>query len=160
MSDLTEAPAPQTPGPSFPKPTSGLIGFAIGAAALLLVLVHFWAGPFAPQQDVGVSIGELAGEIRDSAARALSGEAQPAPSTASWDIDRILKLAAAILAGTAIVLGLFAFVRGETWRPATAAIALGATAMVFQVFVWVLVIFLCFVAAMMFLQMLGGMSGG
>ncbi len=155
MANLTE-----TPNPPIQRPTAGLIGFAIGAAALLLVLMHFWAGPLAPQQDVGVSIGELAGEIRDSAARALSGEQQPAAATAPWDIDRILKLVVAILAGTAVVLGLFAFIRGETWRLATGAIALGATAMIFQVFVWVLVIFLCFFAAMMFLQMLGGMSGG
>ncbi len=165
MSYLSSAPEPLipnpgTPGPSYPNPTAGLIGFAIGAAAILLVLVHFWAGPFAPQPDVGVSIGELAGEIRDSAARALSGAEQPSAESAPWDIDRILKLVAAILAGTAIVLGLFAFVRGETWRPAAGAIALGASAMVFQVFVWVVVVFLCFLVAIAFIHMLGGMLSG
>ena len=160
MTNVTEAPNPSDPQSPSPNPTAGLIGFAIGAAAILLVLVHFWAGPFAPQPDVGVSIGELAGEIRDSAARALSGEAQPEPSAATWDIDRILRLVAAILAGTAIVLGLLAFVRRENWRPAAGAVGLGVSAMLFQVFVWFLVIVLCFIFAMLFIQVLGGMLSG
>ena len=68
-----------------PRPTAGLVGFLFGAAALILVLVHFWAGPFAPQQDAAVSIGEIAAEIRNSAVRGLTEATwavhhpQPAP---------------------------------------------------------------------------------
>ncbi|MGC9420775.1 MAG: hypothetical protein ACP5EN_17555, partial [Rhodovulum sp.] len=52
-----------------PRAVLGWLGFATGAAALILTIVVFWAGPFAPQQTAGVSLGELAAEIAKSAAR-------------------------------------------------------------------------------------------
>ena len=155
MTNVTEA-----PNPSSPRPTAGMIGFAIGAAAVLLVLIHFWAGPFAPQQSAGISIGEIAGEIRDSAVRALSGEQQPEPAAAAWDIDRILNLLAAALAGAAIVLGLLALVRRETWRPAAGAIALGVSAVTFQFFIWIIVIAVGLIVLFMVIQNLDVILGG
>lgn len=160
MTNLSEAPNPSHPQPPSPNPTAGLIGFAIGAAAVLLVLVQFWAGPFAPQESAGISIGEIAGEIRDSAARALAGEEQPAPEAAPWDIDRVLNLVAAILAGAAIVLGLFALVRRETWRPAAGAIALGVSAVTFQFFVWIILIVVGLIVVLFIIQNLGTILGG
>ncbi|WP_282609034.1 hypothetical protein [Pelagibius sp. Alg239-R121] len=160
MSNLTE-PLRSTPtDPSGPRPTAGMIGFAIGAAAVLLVLMHFWAGPFAPQQSAGISIGEIAGEIRDSAARALSGEQQPEPTAAPWDIDRVLNLFAAVLAGAAIVLGLLGIVRRETWRPAAGAIALGASAVVFQFFAWIILIVVGLIVFFVIIQNLDGILSG
>jgi len=123
-----------------PRPVAGLAGFVLGAAALLLVLVHFWAGPFAPQQSVGVSLGDLAAEMRESALRGLKGEAQPAPAPLPWDIDRVLEAVAATFAGLAIVSALAGLIRREARRPAAAGIALGAAAVTFQIFTWAVLV--------------------
>ena len=117
-----------------PRPVAGLAGFALGAAALLLVLVQFWAGPFSPQQSAGVSLGELAAEVRDSALREMRGAPQPAPEPVPWDIDRVLSAVAAVLAGLAVVSALYGLIRHEAKRPAVAGMALGASAILFQVF--------------------------
>jgi len=118
------------------RPVLGVIGFGFGAIALLAVLVHFWVGPLAPQQQTGVSIGELAGEIAKSAARKMAGMEQPAPATSPWDMDRYLKLATAVMAGLAAVFGVAGFVCKERTRPAKAALFFAATAITFQLFTW------------------------
>ncbi|MEE4120942.1 MAG: hypothetical protein V2I65_18225 [Paracoccaceae bacterium] len=124
-----------TPDPApRPRPVAGLAGFALGAAALLLVLVQFWAGPFAPQQSAGVSLGELAAELRDSALREMRGAPQPAPEPVPWDIDRVLSAIAALLAGLAVVSALYGLIRHEAKRPAVAGMALGASAILFHLF--------------------------
>ena len=130
MSETAPAPAPA------PSPIAGWFAFALGAASLILVLVHFWSGPFAPQQSTGVSIGELAGEIKDSAIRSLKGEEQPAPVAAPWDIDRVLKAVAAVLTGGAVILGLVSILRHEPYRIGTYGAALGIGAILFQLFTW------------------------
>lgn len=122
------------------RPMAGFIGLALGAAALLIVLVHFWVGPFAPQQRVTVTVGEVAAEIRQAAVRKLKGLPQPKAEAAPWNSDRILKLVAALLAGTAIIAGVVSLVRRETWRPAVGGIALGAGAIAFQVFTWAILV--------------------
>jgi hypothetical protein len=115
-----------------PRPVAGLAGFALGAAALLLVLVQFWAGPFAPQQAAGVSLGELAAEFRDSALREMRGAPQPVPEPVPWDVDRVLSAIAAVLAGLAVVVALYGLIRHEAKRPAVAGIALAASAILFH----------------------------
>ena len=67
-----------------PKAFLGWLGFATGASALILTIVIFWAGPFAPQQSAGVSLGELAADIAKSAARSVAGQ----PFQLSWNVDR------------------------------------------------------------------------
>ena len=119
-----------------PRPIAGIVGFALGAVALLLVLVHFWAGPFAPQQRMTVTVGEIAADIRQAAIRKLKGVPSPKPAPVAWDSDRILKLVAALLAGMAVIVGVASLVRRETWRPAVGGIALGGGAIAFQVFTW------------------------
>jgi len=121
-------------------PITGFIGLALGATALLVVLVHFWVGPFAPQQRVTVTVGEIAAEMRQAAVRKLKGLPQPKPASAPWDSDRILKLIAALLAGSAVIAGVVSLVRRETWRPAVGGIALGAGAIAFQVFTWAILV--------------------
>lgn len=130
-----------TGNPTAPSsPLAGFVGLALGAAALLIVLVHFWVGPLAPQQRVTVTVGEVAAEIRQAAVRKLKGLPQPKPESAPWTSDRILKLIAALLAGTAIIAGVVSLVRRETWRPAVGGIALGAGAIAFQVFTWAILV--------------------
>jgi len=122
------------------QPVAGFIGFGMGAAALMIVLVHFWAGPFSPQQRVSVTVGEIAADIRQAAVRKLKGLPQPKPAAAPWDSDRILKLIAALFAGAAVVTGVVSLVRRETWRPAAGGIALGLGAIAFQVFTWAILV--------------------
>jgi len=142
------------------RPIAGNFGFLVGACALILVMVNFWAGPFAPQQDASVSIGEIAADIRQAAKRALSGEAQPDPVSAPWDIDRVLGAVAATLAGLAVILGLAGFVRRETWRPAAAAMTLGVSAVVFQLFTWMVLVVVGCIILYAIIQNIDGILGG
>lgn len=119
-----------------PDATLGWIGFAVGAAALILTLVIFWAGPFAPQQTAGVSLGELAADIAKSAARSVAGQPQPEPVARPRTIDDHLEIGVGVLAGLAIVLGVAALVRHERKRAALSGIALGGLAVAVQIFAW------------------------
>lgn len=143
-----------------PTPTLGWIAFIAGAVALLLVLVQFYAGPFAPQQDAATSIGEIAAEIRQSAMRAMAGEPQPAPVTVPWDIDRVMALVAAVLAGGAIVIGLAGLLRGEMRRPASAAIGLGVAAVTFQFLTWLALLIAGVILLSAIIYNIGDILGG
>ncbi len=138
----------------------GWASFAFGAAGLLLVLMHFWVGPFAPQQRVAITVGEVAADIRLAAVRKLKGLPPPPPAPAAWDSDRILKLVAAGLAGLALVAGAAGFVRREAWRPAAGGIVLGAGAVAFQFFTWAIVIIACAIILYAIIQNLDGILGG
>ena len=120
--------------------TAGNAGFLFGGIALILVLVQFAAGPFAPQQTIGVSIGEIAAEIRQSAANALAGQTAPEPQVSAWNIDRILSVIAAVTAGAAILLGMLAFILRENRKTAAYALTLGVGAVLFQMFVWTIML--------------------
>ena len=57
----------------------GLLGFMLGVVSLVVILIQLSVF-FEPQEkSAGVTIGEIAAEIKQSAARALSGEPAPAP---------------------------------------------------------------------------------
>ena len=114
----------------------GWSGFAAGAAALILTLVLFWAGPFAPQQSAGVSIGELAAEIAKSAARSVAGQPQPGPVAIPRTIDDYLEIAVAVLAGLAVVLGVASLIRHEHKRAALSGVGLGVAAIGIQLFAY------------------------
>jgi len=114
----------------------GWAAFGSGAAALILVIAIFWAGPFAPQQPVGLSLGEMAAEIAKSAARAATGQEAPPPLPVSRDLDEYLNVATGILAGLAVIFGLLSVVRHEAKRAALSGIALGGFAIGFQLFAW------------------------
>lgn len=122
--------------PSAPDKSAflGWFGFALGALALVLVVSHFFSGPFAPQHSAGVTVGELAAEMRDSALRSLRGEAQPAPIAVPWDIDDWLRLAGGILGAGSVVLAVASFVRREPYGVGVGAMVLGGGAIAFQFF--------------------------
>lgn len=146
----------------------GWSGFAAGAAALILTLVLFWAGPFAPQQSAGVSIGELAAEIAKSAARSVAGQPQPAPVPVPRTIDDHLAVAVGVLAGLAVVLGVASLIRHEHKRAALSGICLGAAAIGIQLFAYAImmiagaVVLFGIVYALRdtFGDMFGGLFGG
>jgi len=128
-----------TATPVQPRPIAGFVGFASGALALLVVLAHFWIGPIAPHRHATVTIGEIAAEIRHAAANKLAGKPNPAPVATPWDSDRVLKLAASLLAGIGLIAGIAGLVRREEWRPAAAGMVLSGGAIVFELAVWSIV---------------------
>ena len=132
----------------------GYGALALGAVALVLVVAHHFAGPFAPTQAVGTSIGDLAAEIREAGVRALRGEEQPVV-TRPWDVDRILALIAAMLAALAIVLGVVGFVVNEPKRVVIGGIALGTAAIVFQFLAWLALAILGLMIVLAVIQALG-----
>ncbi len=119
-----------------PRSVFGWSGFALGAATLILTLALFWAGPFAPQQDTGVTLGELAADIAKSAARSVAGLEQPAPAARPLDVDDYLDILVGVLAGVAIVLGMAGLIRHERTRVAVSGMALGGLAVGIQLFAW------------------------
>ena len=110
----------------------GYIGLALGGAALLLAVVHFWAGPFAPQASIGTEIADKAAAIRDSTLAALKGEAYGQEAASPWNADRFTQIIVAVAGGLAVILGVLAFVQNAPRRLAGTAVSLGIGALVFQ----------------------------
>ncbi|MEM9434692.1 MAG: hypothetical protein AAGA12_12290 [Pseudomonadota bacterium] len=136
----------------------GLTGFLIGAAAFILVLVHHYGGPFTQQPEIGVTIGEIAADIKETAIAKLMGEElppAPPPSNPPFDYDRLLKVLSAAGAGLAVVAGLGGLIRREDRVPALAAIGLGASAIVFQWLSWLVLLIAGVVLITSILQNLG-----
>lgn len=118
------------------RPVLGWCGFAAGAGALILALVAFSAGPFAPQPTAGAVLGEFAVDLVQSATRSVAGGERPAPAAPTRTVDDYLGIAIAILAGGAVVLGLAGLVRREPRDTAVSGVALGAIVVGFQLFTY------------------------
>ena len=115
------------------KSLLGYMGLLLGSIALMLVLIHFYAGPFSPQPSLERTVAETAVSIRDATVAALRGEEIAEPQTSNkMDIDRVLETMAAGLGGLAIILGFGAFSRKEPKAPAGGAVLLGVGAVGFQ----------------------------
>ena len=142
------------------RPVFGWSGFFIGAVALVLAVALFWAGPFAPQPSAGTSLGELAGEIAQSAARQAVGLPQPEPEPTVRDVDTWLDIGVGVLGAIAVVLGAAGLVRRETMRPAIGAAALGAAAVGFQFFAWYAMAVLGILLVMAVIHSLGDVFSG
>ena len=112
----------------------GYAGVALGACALLLALIHFWAGPFSPQPTLETVVAEKAAAIRESTIKALSGEEYKTYATRHWDADRVMELTVSLMGALAIILGIIAFIQKASWRLAGGAAVLGAGAIGFQLF--------------------------
>ena len=107
------------------KSKFGFFGIGLGSVALLMVLVHFWAGPFTPQPTVENVIAEKVKSIRDATVAALKGEEAPPPQTRKLDLDAIFSTGAAVLGGLALILAVAGFARHESVRVAGGAAVLG-----------------------------------
>jgi hypothetical protein len=128
MTDTAPSLAPAAP--------LGWVGFLTGAVARVLTIVTFWAGPLAPQQTPGVTLGELAADIAASAARSVAGQPQPAAVMPARDVGDWIAVGVGALAGLAMVLGLAAVLRRERTRVAVSGVVLGGLAVGFQLFNW------------------------
>jgi hypothetical protein len=125
----------------------GIAGLMLGSLGLIVAMVAVYGGPFAPQQPVGVGIGEIAGDIIKSTWRELRGIEQPAPVQPGMDIDGMLRMAVPVLAVAAIVLAVIARVRRESRVLTRGTWALAVSAMLFQFLSWTILL----VAGMFFL---------
>lgn len=111
----------------------GYIGIGIGAIALMLALVHFWAGPFSPQPSLEQTVAEKAVAIKNATISALKGDKVDSPKkTIVWDTDRIITIVIPTLGGLAIIFGVLGFAKKESWRAAAGAAILGGFAVAFQ----------------------------
>jgi peptidoglycan biosynthesis protein MviN/MurJ (putative lipid II flippase) len=125
--------------------TFGLIGFILGIASIVVILIQLSAF-FEPQEkSTATVIGEIAADIKQSAARALAGKPalQPAPPT--QDFGGAITIAALCAAGVAVVLGGIGLYRNEHNRLSYMAVGIGVSALVMQYVFW-LAIVICGVA--------------
>ncbi len=147
---MTEMTAADTGNPVF-----GWAGFCLAALALFAALFVFWAGPFAPQQSAGVTLGELAAELGKSTLRAAAGMEQPAPVAPTRDLDDFLQIGVAMLGGLAIVVSVIGILRHEKRRPAIAGVVIGTGAILFQFFAMA---FFAFLGALVIMGLLNSFS--
>jgi hypothetical protein len=111
----------------------GLWGILVGGIALLLALVHFWAGPFSPQPTLETTVSEKVALIRQKTLDALKGQPAEREYTKSYfDADRITQIVTAVLGGLAFILAALSFANHESKRAAASAAALGISAIAFQ----------------------------
>ena len=146
--------------PHSARPVIGFISFAFGALALLMVLIQFSAGPFAPRQSTSVSIGEFAAEVREAAKRKLTGQPAPAPVAAPMDVDRIMKMTAMVLAGIAIFGGAIALLKQEPSALGIAAISFGGGAVLMQFVIWLALLVAGVILMGYILSNMDGILGG
>ncbi len=138
------------------KSTISFFGMGIGSIALILALVHFWAGPFSPQTSLEQSVAEKAVAIRQATIDALKGNKAPeANKRAPYNTDDYLTIGTAVLGGLAIILGVFGFAKHESKRPAIGAGILGASAIAFQFAAWAVMAIVCAIIIGAILQQIG-----
>ena len=117
------------------KSILGFTGIAIGATALMLALIHFWAGPFSPKPSLEEIVAEKAVSIRDATLAALKGEkvaAPPPQDSQRYDLDRIASVATSAMGGLAVILGVLGVALKEPIRVTGGAAILGVGAIAFQ----------------------------
>lgn len=91
----------------------GFIGIAIGGIALMLALVHFWAGPFSPQPTLETTIAEKAASIKNATIKALKGDEYRETYKSNWDADKFATVSTAVLGGLALIFSIIAFAKQE-----------------------------------------------
>lgn len=120
--------------------TFGLLGCLLGIVSLVVILIQMSAF-FEPEaKSTGTFIGEIAAEIKQSAARALAGEPAPAPVPLPPDYGQVILIAALCGAGLAAVLGAIGLYRHEPHRLSYLALGFGTSAFVMQFAFWVAVL--------------------
>jgi hypothetical protein len=123
----------------------GLIGFVLGIASLVVILIQFSA-VFEPQEKrSGSVIGEIAADIKQSAARVLAGEPVPEPKSSPQNYSQFITIAALLGAAMSVMLGGLGLYRKEPHQLSYMAVGVGVSALVMQYVFW-LAILICGVA--------------
>jgi hypothetical protein len=134
----------------------------LGALGMFVALFAIYAGPFTPQPDIGTSIGEIAGNIRAAALRAVQGLPQPESVVVQpvWDIDRILMASAPAMGVLGVVMAITAYIRREPARAATCGMVLSVAAIFVQVVLIVALLIAGAIILVGILQNLDSIIGG
>ncbi len=111
-----------------------LASVCLGGLGIFIALLIVFVGPFSPQPDIGTAIGEIAGNMRAAAQRALEGAPQPAPTKAGWTIDDMLAAAAPACGVLGLIAAFFAMMRREPLRYVLFGIGISTGAIVVQLF--------------------------
>jgi len=134
----------------------GFIGIGFGAVALLLALLHFWAGPFSPRPSLEQTVAEKAASIKNITIAALRGEKASIPEPrGSMDADKITNIVTALLGGIAIIFGVIGFANKEPIRVSSGAAILGGGAIAFQFTVLAIGIIVVVILVMYVLSQIG-----
>jgi hypothetical protein len=123
----------------------GFVGFILGIASLVVILIQLSIFLEPQEKSSATTIGEIAAEIKQSAARALSGEPAPTPTPPPRDYGQFITIAALSVAGIAVMLGGIGLYRNEPRRLSYMAVGIGVSALVMNYVFW-LVILICGVA--------------
>jgi hypothetical protein len=123
----------------------GLVGFMLGLASFVVILILISAFFEPSGKSSGAVIGEIAADIKQSAARALSGKPAPEPTLPPQDYSQFITIAALCVAAIAVVLGGIGLYRNEPHRLSYMAVGFGVSAFVMQYVFW-LAILICGVA--------------
>ncbi len=134
----------------------GFIGIGFGAVALLLALLHFWAGPFSPRPSLEQTVAEKAASIKNITIAALRGKKASIPEPrGSMDADKITNIVTALLGGIAIIFGVIGFANKEPIRVSSGAAILGGGAIAFQFAVLAIGIIIVVILVMYVLSQIG-----
>ena len=129
------------------RPTGfGLAALVLSGLALATVLIALVAGPFHKSPELGVTLGELAGDIAKNSVREFFGLKRPAPEAPpealGWTIDKKIAVGVIVTGILGIILATISYFRGERWQIATIASVLGGCAIALQVLSHILIIVL------------------
>ena len=134
---MSTANPPETPSDPNPFRLWGTWAVILGGVALLLVLIQIFGPSFEPKPSAGQQIGEIAGEMKRAAWRSFLGLKQPEAEPVPASVLDYLALAGPVLGLGAILLSIVSGFRREGWRLPAYGTALGASAILFQLFWWV-----------------------
>ncbi|SMF48908.1 hypothetical protein SAMN02745866_03205 [Alteromonadaceae bacterium Bs31] len=136
----------------------GTFGIMVGGLALMLALIHFWAGPFSAQPSLETTVAEKAASIRQATIDALKGKAvEPKLEKSKFSADKITHIVTAILGGLAFILAALSFSKHESIRAAGSAAALGAGAIAFQ---FIAMYAMALLAVILIAAVLASLGGG
>lgn len=124
------------------KPKFGLTGFLLALVAMVIVAIQISAIMEPSNDSAGVTIGEIAAEIRDAAQRRLSGEVAPEaePAPATIDITQWLTIIGTALAALGAFAGAIGLFKSEPKSLPMLAIGVGIGAILMQYVFWLAII--------------------
>ncbi len=112
----------------------GYVGITFGSIALLMALVHFWAGPFSPQPTLETAVAEKVISIKKVTIKALKGDVHKETHQSRWDKDKVIDVSTAVLGGLALIVSVLSLASHEPKRVAVGGAILGISAISFQFF--------------------------
>lgn len=111
----------------------GTWGILIGGLALVLAVVHFWAGPFSSQPTLESVVAEKAASMRKTTIDALKGNSVQVKSTSpTFNADKITQILTTALGCLALIFAALSFSSREPIRVVGSAAVLGVSAISFQ----------------------------